>query len=660
MVNPWVVLRPYALFWLGFVVMGLAVLALRVYRLDSLQSEVYGDIHIVHEYVAQILRGEWPTLFVLSSGPLYHYLITPVAWLGKNDYTSLKAASVLVSLGILATTYACARRLVDDWFALLATFITGVSSWLLIFSRLGNSQILVPVLSMGMLYFIVRIGQYDRNADYAWCGAISALGLYGYPQSFVLPGVALATLLVMRKVGHPVSMRGLRWFALVAAVCALPFVVLVWRDPSNFFSGYIGGKINTDTNPLAALATNLWNGLLAFHVRGDVIYRSNPSMVPHLDPISGVLMLLGLGFWLQNQRRRWFPVLMIPFVLLQLPSLLVLGRPTEVPSASRSIAMAPIAYILVASGLWWLWQIGVRRVSWRWLVSVGAVAVLVAVLVLNMQRYFGAYIDGLPYSNTPVGQLIGAHADSLPDQTTVYIVGCCWAGDMPDPKFVRLMMHHPEKLQTLAPDTLTCSALQQLPQPATLIWSYAEPLPAPALVDCQEWLPAEVYSSPAGLPAFHAAPLRISGAMVGREPLFTDSALQGAIVATAGQNATVFHSPLEGGSTEAMFDGDLTTTASLYAGNPTVIDIQFPEPQATTLVGIDLATHGGVDVVTQVTYADGQTTREPHTFIDLPPDAHIDLALSEPQVPITRIRIEMLDQHGGNVALFVVRDISFQ
>jgi len=85
-----------------FLVLALAttatVLFMRLFQLDQLQAEIYGDIAIVYEYIADIQAGNWPTYFSLSSGPLYHYLIMPIIALTGPSYFGMKLASVVVSL----------------------------------------------------------------------------------------------------------------------------------------------------------------------------------------------------------------------------------------------------------------------------------------------------------------------------------------------------------------------------------------------------------------------------------------------------------------------------------------------------------------------------------------------------------------------------------
>jgi hypothetical protein len=220
-------------------------------------------------------------------------------------------------------------------------------------------------------------------------------------------------------------------------------------------------------DPVGTLIGNVTRTLLALHVRGDIGFRSNPAELPHLDWLSGALFLGGVVFWLRPERRRWSPVLLVPLVLLQVPSMLVLKEAGDVPSASRTLGVAPIAYILVASGLWWLVQ-SVRAPLPGWLKPALGGTLLGAILLLNAQRYFETYIGGLPYQNTPMGWIIATYLDALPPDTQIYMVGCCWEYAMPEPKSIQYIMMRPDRLHHAAPDSLSCALLQSMPQPA--VW----------------------------------------------------------------------------------------------------------------------------------------------------------------------------------------------
>lgn len=494
------------LFFILAILAAVIIVGVRFYKLNTVQTDLYGDIQIVLQYVEGVRSGAWPFQFVLGVGPLYHYLIQPIILFTGLNYLGLKISAIITSLATLLVLYALARKLVDEYFALLVVTIAGVSSWLLIFSRLGISLILVPLLVVLALWFMVRFIQYQRPLDLVACALVSALGLYSYPASYILPIASFCTLLALRFTGHPITWRDMRLFVIASMVGALPFAGMVLKNPDDFIRGYIGSKFFAEQNAFQALIQNVMSAALAYHLKGDGIFRSNPILQPHLDRVSGLFFLAGIYFWLQPAQRRWSPLLFVPFVLLHIPSVMVLGRTGEVPSAGRTLGAAPIAYILAASGVWLVIQFFARLRQPR--LGIGIALLCVGMIfALNMQRYFGDYISGLPYNDTSIGGRIAAYADSLPSDTQMYIVGCCWEASMPELPFVQLVAQHPQNMHSLDPNQLTCDQLASLPEPSILVWSFRDPLPAPELDPCRQWLPAQLYVSPKGLPVFNAAPL---------------------------------------------------------------------------------------------------------------------------------------------------------
>ncbi len=627
-------------------VTGLVVLFVRLLGLDGLQNEFYGDISIVLEYVRNIQAGSWPLNFDLSSGPLYHYLIIPVIALTGRTYFGFKLASIILSLGVLAVTYALSRRLLGDWFALLVTIIAGTSSWLLTFSRLGNSQILVPLLATGALWLAVRFAQEGRRSDLLASALVSALGLYVYPQSFILPLVTFLTLLCLRGV-NPDPERRIRWsdleaFVQVTIVGALPFAWIVARNLNSFETGYIGSKLSTHASPLALLLSNTWHALLAFHVRGDGIFRSNPVGLPHLDPLSGLFMLGGIVFWLFPARRAR-TVLLVPLVLLQVPSILVLSAPQEIPSASRTLGAAPIVYVLVASGLWWMLQVLLWRT--RRLGLAVTTVMLSGILLLNANRYFVQYLGALPYHNTPVAHLVAGYIDSLAPDTQVYVAGCCWHDGMPEPKSIQYAMAGPTNFHPIpTPDELTCDQLRSFRQPAVLIWTDQKRIPTLKLADCEPWLQAQTHYSTGGLPVFRAAVLRpdLTTVSDGTAPGPGGMELPTAAVQVNGQSVTARYSQLDIGQIGNLFDGDPHSLVRGARDNPFVLELRFARPVTATLLSLTFGTVRLMRVQVTLAYSGGGRARVSRDFHDLPLNPQVDLPIPGVQ-PIETVHIEIED-----------------
>jgi 4-amino-4-deoxy-L-arabinose transferase-like glycosyltransferase len=660
--EPWRLPAWQASFLLLFALMVGIVLFLRLFKLGTLGSEIYGDIVIVRNYVQGVLAGKWPVRFDLSAGPLYHYLIAPIVAVAGLDYAGLKLASVFVSLGVLAATYAFSRRLVNDYFALLTTFIAGVSSWLLIFSRLGNSQILLPLLTAAALWLVARVVQFNRQSDLVACAIVSALGLYVYPQSFVLPGAIFLTLLLLRWTGFPVTRKKLGLFVVIVLVCAIPFVLIVGTDPANFSDGYIGSKMKTGGDVLTLLGYNVVKALLAFNVRGDESFRSNPSGLAQLDQISGVLFLVGMAFWFATkERRRWVPIWLVSLLVLQVPSILALNQPREVPSASRTLGIAPIVYMLVASGLWWLIQ-AMRARGRRWPLIVVVTGILLGgILYLNVQRYFTTYIGGLPYQDTPIGRLIADYADALPADTQVYMVGCCWEHSIPD-RFVDKEVARPQNWHYVDARELSCLQLQFLQSPAVLIWSFHDALPAPQLEACAHWLPAQLFTYQ-DHPTFRAAPLRpdLPPPSAGTGQIAESvTGLDAAPVEVDGQTVDLVYSKLDMGRPEDIFDGDVSTLARGLEANPFVLEFHFPEPRS--IRGLS-ATFASMDfVVTAKLFADEHAEPKVYTqeFRGLPPDPQIEMAFDDAPSTVRKLRLEVLQLQPPTDVHIHVRELKFR
>jgi hypothetical protein len=612
--------------------MAIAIILIRFWKLESLQNEVYGDIAIVYEYVREITEGNWPTHFSLSAGPLYHYLITPVVLIAGLNYSTLKISSALMSLLTIAVTYLFARRLIDKNFAILTSAITGLSSWFLIFSRLGNSQVIVPLLTVTSLWLLVRFVQDHRLLDLYLSLIVASLGLYTYPPAFPLSIVIVTTLVFLQLT--KIRLRSINWrkVLVVFILAAIPFILIIQQNPSTLSSGsYIGRKFTLDRNTIVSLGANVLRAAGAYHIKGDGVARSNPQGLPHLDLVSGLLFFAGVFYWFGARRRHYGLLLLVPFLLLHLPSIAVTSAPQEVPSASRTLGVAPIAYLFVASGLWYLSDT-IRKRSGRFASGVWSSLLFFLIISTNFFNYFQTYMASLPYRNTPVARLITSYLDLLPAETQIYMVGCCWEYGMPEPKSIVYEMAHPENLHLLDRNTLSCLTLKALEQPAVIIWSDKEDIPSPGLLDCAERLPRQLYSGPRGQPLFHAAlilgtnssPFRATqGSSAGESQLNVQS------LTWQGRNVLARFSILDMGRIEDVIDGDFDTLMRGASANPLTIEFAFEEPVTAQAVRLTLAggNHFSIRVVTQV--RDATSTEFQKEFADLPPDPRIEIQLPE-------------------------------
>jgi hypothetical protein len=273
---------------------------------------------------------------------------------------------------------------------------------------------------------------------------------------------------------------------------------------------------------------------------------------------------------------------------------------------------------------------------------------LSAIVLLNMQRYFGTYISGLPYHDTSIGGRIAVYADSLPPDTQIYVVGCCWESAMPEVPFIQLIAAQPQNLQALDPKELTCDRLALLRGPAVLIWSFHDPVPMPQLTSCKQWLPAQLYMSPKGWPVFYAAPLLSDRASAPATASSTAGQpaeqLEYTETPLDGQTIRVGHSALDIGRIVDIFDQNRETLIRGREANPLVIELHFAQPREVNAIGFDMTTMQRFRIKVELSSNDGKATSFEQEYQNLGADPHVDMLVPHGPRQATLVRIEIEDQ----------------
>src|SRR3989344_625798 len=226
-------------------------LVICLYRISELPGEWYGDISNVHEYVQQILSGKLPFYFFQSPGPFYHYLITPLVLLFRNQgYETYKYASIAVSLISLSGIYLFVKETAGRKIAIMSALIVSFSFWHVVWSRLGNSQVVIPGIAAFSFYFIVRYLYLKNFKDLVASVFVSSLGWYTYPQTFVFPILTLLILLSDILISKRVKgrMKSVVILFCTSLLAFTPFIYILANQnkgmEGNFAaSGYVGSKI---------------------------------------------------------------------------------------------------------------------------------------------------------------------------------------------------------------------------------------------------------------------------------------------------------------------------------------------------------------------------------------------------------------------------------
>ena len=119
---------------------------------------------------------------------------------------------------------------------------------------------------------------------------------------------------------------------------------------------------------------------------------------------------------------------------------------------------------------------------------------------------------------------------------------------------------------------------------------------------------------------------------------------EGLVVYEGSQGDSLFrmtHSPLDIGSSQDAFDGDLETLIRGRDANPYLVDFEFTQPQPITGLMMD---YGRMDFVLRVQVFGAEDT-EPvlytNEYREQPPIPHVDLDFLAGPFPVRRIYIEI-------------------
>ncbi|MCC6804960.1 MAG: hypothetical protein IT319_18910 [Anaerolineae bacterium] len=400
--------------------------------------------------VNRVLHGETNVFFANNHGrdAIQFYSLALLSYLPGTElnFTLLKLLTVLEGLITLPVLWWMGREVIGrdeprlgNAVGLALAALVAVSYWHEMLSRLGLRIVLTPLFVALITIFLARAVRYNRRSDFICAGLALGVGLYAYQAIRMMPVAILVAVGIafvfglrsMRERGH--MLVNLTALVIVAFVIFVPLFRYDTEYPEDFWrrtygrlfgddvtqttdengnlvmrSAEVGELIDAFNQNIPALSSNFRNALLMYNWKGDVAWINNAPNQPAFDPVSGGLLIAGLGAWLARmvRRRDSFDWALLPLILvMMLPSALSIAYPIENPSATRMSGTLPGVYLLAALPLALL-ALAIPRLIGRIgtvVAVVGTGAVLLVSYGVNSTTYFQDYraaytANSLPYS----------------------------------------------------------------------------------------------------------------------------------------------------------------------------------------------------------------------------------------------------------------------
>ncbi|HYD47187.1 MAG TPA: glycosyltransferase family 39 protein [Terriglobales bacterium] len=400
----------------------------RFYLLTDLPAEAGCDIPLKLEIVRGMLSGERPIYSPVYPGREvgFFYATALYGAVFGADQPALKVVSALISVATIAALYGLGARWFGRVIGLAAAAALALSTWHVTLSRIGYRGVLTPLMVVAALAALDRALARGARRDWTLVGAIVGACVYTYTAALAIGlavvGVGFATF------GRRDRRAGWATALLVTIVVALPMTRPLAAD-FDLVSGRARDRIAERVDYVVSerLRENTVRSLGGFNVGGDSQAILNVPFRRQLGFASGALFLCGLGIAAGHWRQRRSALLLVFLFVMQVPSILALANPIEVPAALRASGCLIPVCLLIGLPLPLLWR-ALRAQPESGLARAGGAAVLLLAAVLlvgetgaSWQRYFVDYPGVLRWHNYPLSRTIAAAMDAYAGQGEVYL-----------------------------------------------------------------------------------------------------------------------------------------------------------------------------------------------------------------------------------------------
>ena len=360
------------------VIVILVAIFFRLYSLDTIPSGLLWDESWNGLDTVAVLNGERPIFFTENFGrePIFIYLqAISVAVLGQTTL-ALRAVSAVLGILTVVVAYLLARRMFDARVALLTSGWLTLSLWHVIFSRMGLRTISLPLfLAVGFYCLWRGLEEGARHASpvptmtnsprpviwFALGGIVMGLSLYTYSTArfapFVIVALASYVALLHRRLLRQ-ALPGLVLALILTTLIFLPEGLFFLSNPASFLER---AQEVTIVNPALqkgdlgqTLLDSASHTLGMFATRGDSNWGRNLPGWPIFDPLSAILMVLGIALAIRRFRQPAYGLILIWLAVMIIPGLIATK---ETPNYLRVTGIIPAVFILPALAAGWLWEV---------------------------------------------------------------------------------------------------------------------------------------------------------------------------------------------------------------------------------------------------------------------------------------------------------------
>lgn len=364
----------------------LVAAALRLWNLNSLPAG-FSDSEFEHVRIMQdgVQQGDIRVFYQVNDRGqegLYHTVLALTSTAFGEGALGLRMVSVFAGMISIALIYSLAARLFGHIAATLSAGVFAFAFATTLLSRMVIVEAFLPLMVATVLLALVRAlpvyyrvrAETSHTIDFAAFGTLTGIALYLHPAGLML------VLLAVIFIAYSVFIRSLKtmrqvsytgFAILMMIIMAIPYVISTIRLPELDANSRIAGNYGS-------LTTSLLNVLASIAIQGDSNPLHNLPGRPLLDPVSAVLMVVGLIWSIRRWRQQRFGLLLIAVAVLSPITILA----TESPNFHALSVLFPVLVLFAGAGI----ALITRRIPARF----HGVVVLAILVLLGANTYWTA------------------------------------------------------------------------------------------------------------------------------------------------------------------------------------------------------------------------------------------------------------------------------
>ena len=401
-----------AVLWIVNLAVILYTLLLQSWRFGIIGDEYifyhYGRIMLNEHSLKHILDHILSARTVIYSKFLYLSVFPHALFmrLFGNDNFGWRFANIYLAILAIPFFYAFIRSFWNRRTALFYAFLFASSQYLICFSRIGYNNV-QSLLGMAVtLWLAGKAVTSGKDLYYSLLGMALGLCLYIYPAVLAVLPLPFLLLLFYNPPWRSRRTFG-QWMLLVAAFSLL-FLPLIF-EPDYWQQKMSESAMETaGVSPRFHLFSNLLYSLFSFLYAPE---ESHYIVSSYLAPLSGMLVIIGLGWALWRARREKFMRFLLSGLVFLFFSLGA-SRSRALPSVTHMFLILPWWFLFTSLGIEWLLQI-IKKQRSEQFIQRTALLILLLITASNMLHAF--YIS--PIRSDRYHSLEALHMRFVQDQS---------------------------------------------------------------------------------------------------------------------------------------------------------------------------------------------------------------------------------------------------